>query len=174
VFQSEIQFVKRDEAEKDSSYLQIVAGAFIRRNDRLLILKHAESEKRAKLRGKFSILVTGHVEKMDQHLTTGAKDPVENCLFRELKEELTNIDWPKVRPRFALRIGNDEMGSRHLGLIYEIESISRSLGISGLPGAGDFEPEPRFWSLNEAQDRIDEFDDWSQDILRRLERDPGT
>lgn len=165
---STVKFLERAKVERDLRYVQIIAGAFIRRNGKLLVLRHAQSEKRTALRGQRSILVTGHVDDVDQSLTTGAKNPVENCLFRELKEELVNIDWPKVRPRYGLRIGDDDMGKRHLALIYEVESISRSLGVSALPGAGDFEPNPEFWELARAKDQISEFDNWSQQVINWL------
>ena len=165
---STVEFRDRETVEKDLRYVQIIAGAFVRRSGKLLVLRHAESEKRESLRGQRSVLVTGHVDHVDQSLTTGAKNAVENCLFRELKEELVNIDWPKVQPKFGLRIGEDDMGKRHLALIYEVESISRSLGVSSLPGAGDFEPDTEFWALSEAKDRIAEFDNWSQQVINWL------
>jgi predicted NUDIX family phosphoesterase len=166
-----VQYIERNKVENDLAFVQLIAGAFIRRNGRLLVLMHAATEKRGALRGKRSILVTGHVERFDLSLTSGAKNPIENCLFRELKEELTNIDWPKVRPRFALRMGDNDMGRKHLALIYEIESISRALGVSRLPGAGDFEPDHEFWELSEAKARIDEFDDWSRQIISWIDEE---
>lgn len=163
-----VSFEEREIAEVNPDWVQIVVGAYIIRDNRIMVLQHAESEKRDQLRKKLTILVTGHVDQSDLYLSFGAKNPVENCLFRELKEELVNINWPLVQPKFALRIGKDEMGRRHLGLIYEVQTISSSVNVSGLAGAGDFEPDPQFWASSDLELRIQDFDDWSQQVIRWL------
>lgn len=163
-----VQFLPRDAVERDLQYLQIVASAFIRRRDELLVLRRSNKEERAQLRGRLTIIVGGHVDATDLQMRFGGNNEVENCLLRELKEELTHLDMPDIKPSFAFRLGDSEMGRRHLGLIYQVSTLSSHIDVVDLPGAGNYETSPEFWSIAQLRSRSTEFDEWSRHIIDRL------
>lgn len=158
----------RDEVEDDPRFVQLVAGAYIRRNGDVLVLQHAGSEKRDQLRGRLSLLVTGHVSTDDRSLSYGGRHEIENCLLRELKEELVHLDLPAIRPAVAVRIGDDEMGRRHMGLIFEVQTNSSLINVSGIPGGGDFDMDPEFVPISKLSSMMDRLNPWSQRVAQHL------
>lgn len=164
----QVKYVDRASAEANPSYLQLVAGAFVRRHDRIMVLRHSEAERRQQLVGKRSILVTGHVEEADARLATRGRNEVEHCLWRELDEELVHLDMPVVKPLCVLRMGDDEMGRRHLGIIYEVHTHSMRLGVSMSPGAGKFEQDVEWWSIHDLRSAVLEFNEWSRKVIMKL------
>lgn len=164
-----VEFRRRDTVEGDPSLVQLVAACIIVHKDEYLVLKRSSSEKRPQLRNKSTLIVSGHVDQSDCRLAHGhGKNEVENALFRELKEELINIDFVSVEPAFAFRRGDDEMGRRHLGLVYRVHTLSPLVNVRLLPGAGAYEVNPEFKSLAYIKNRRAEFDDWSQHIIDKL------
>lgn len=166
-----VKYVDRQEAEENSNYLQIVSAAFILNNKKFMVLKRSISEKRKQLRGKLTLLISGHVDYEDQSLTYGGKNEIENCLLREMSEELRYYDRPIISPRFAFRMGDDKMGKRHLGFIYHVSTNSDRLETSDIPGAGDFEGKVQWMTMRELEASIDEFDPWSRLVIQHLNGD---
>ncbi|MEX2219714.1 MAG: AAA family ATPase [Phycisphaerales bacterium] len=163
-----VEYVERAVAERDPSRVQLVAAAYIRRNGAILVLRRARSEDRDELRGRLAVLVTGHVDQVDATLRHGGTNEVENCLLRELREEVAHLDLPSVEPRMAIRLAESPVSRQHLALVYEVSTYSSRVTTVDLPGAGDFERNPEFWPLSEAKRRIAEFDAWSRRIISRL------
>ncbi len=168
------EYIQRDLVEKDSNYIQIVAGSFIRRHQEYMVLKHASTEKREQLRGRLSIIVSGHVEQSDSVLSEGETNAVKHCLYREIKEELDNILIYSAEPYMAIRTGDDIMGKRHLGIIYETVTFSDNIRVSDLPGAGAFESDLVWLNFDQLSERCSEFSEWSQQIINRMEKQNGS
>ncbi|MDB6006958.1 MAG: hypothetical protein JWR15_3945 [Prosthecobacter sp.] len=163
-----VQYIERETAEKDSSVVQLVSAAYVINNNLFLVLKRSQQEKRLQLRGKLTLIVSGHVDYEDRGLSFGGKNEIENCLLREMSEELEYFDRPVIRPKFAFRIGDDQMGKRHLAIVYAVSTNSNRVQTTGLPGAGDFEGSAMWFSFSDLQHKIAEFDPWSARVIERL------
>jgi predicted NUDIX family phosphoesterase len=163
-----VHYVEREAAEKDPSVVQLVSAAYVTNNNHFLVLRRSQHEKRAQLRGKLTLIVSGHVDHEDRGLSYGGKNEIENCLLREMSEELEYFDRPVIRPKFAFRMGDDQMGRRHLAIVYAVSTNSDRVQTTGLPGTGDFESSVMWFSFTELQQKITEFDPWSTRVIERL------
>jgi len=166
-----IEWVNRDTAEASSEYLQIISSAYFTKDGKYLTLRRSKKEKRDELKGKLTLIVGGHVDEIDQKDIRGGANEVENCLRREIQEELAYVDMPSIRPRFALRLGSSPMGLRHLSFVHEVETYSEAIQPIQIPGAGDYEPNPEFNDLNWLINNKECFDDWSKAIIDHLATD---
>jgi len=167
-FKPKVQYMERSKAEIDQNYVQIVAAAYISNKNRYLVFTRSESEKREQLRGKKTLIVSGHVDYEDQALSHGGNNEIENCLLRELAEELQYFDRPMIEPKFAFRMGDDVMGKRHYSFVYHVSTNSNRVEAIGLPGTGDFKPEATWMTLSQLQEFHNEFDPWSRVVIGRL------
>ncbi|HMO41476.1 MAG TPA: deoxynucleoside kinase [Kiritimatiellia bacterium] len=163
-----VKYVLRASAEKNAGYVQLIAAAFLTRDGKYMAMKRSEAEHRPQLRGKLTILVSGHVDSKDQALAAGGRNEIENCLLREMSEELSHFDRPYVKARFVFRLGDTEMGKRHLGFVYEVHTNSDRVMVSMLPGAGNYEQEVQWLTLSQLTQQFDKLDDWSQAVVTRL------
>jgi len=168
-----VKYLPRATAEKTDSVVQLVAVAFVRHPDGGFYVFHrSKTEQRTQLAGKLTIVVGGHVDSEDRLLGEGGRNAVENCLYRELREELTHLDLPMLAPRFGIRVGDTIMGQRHLALVYEATTFSRKVSPVNIPGAGDFENTVQTMTLPEMVAIRSQFDDWSQSIIEQLASAP--
>lgn len=163
-----VQYKLREDAERDESLVQLVAAAYLVRGGKYLTLKRSLGEKREQLRGKRTILISGHVDSKDQALAAAGRNEIENCLLRELSEELSHFDRPRMRPRFVFRMGDAEMGAHHMGFVYEIQTNSDRVKVRMLPGAGNFEQEVSWLTIEELDAEKSNMDDWSRLVVDRL------
>lgn len=167
-FGTPVRWVDRAAAEQDPSLLQLIACAYITQDQKYLVLTRSSAEERELLRNKRTLVVGGHIDRIDMKSRWGGSSEVENCLLREMKEELSHIDMPIIKPRFALRMGDSTMGRKHLALIHEVETYSKNIETVQVPGAGDFCNRPTFESVEWLREHVDSFDPWSRVIISRL------
>ena len=165
-----VEWVARSDAELDDSLLQIIASAYFTNNGEYLVLKRSSRELRPELRGRLTILVGGHVDEIDQLDRWGGLNEVQNCLMREIREELSHVDMPTITPRFAIRQSDSQMGQKHLALIHEVETLSRRIEPLQTPGAGDYDPKPEFRAMQWLKEHVADFDPWSQAVIAQLEQ----
>ncbi|MCB9897437.1 MAG: hypothetical protein H6825_05495 [Planctomycetes bacterium] len=107
-------FVERRQAERDSSLKQIIPYTLMAHGDELLLLRRLAQGGEARLHGKQSIGVGGHINPIDG---VEARDVLEAGCRRELEEELV-IDTSYALS--AVGVINDEtndVGSVHFGLV---------------------------------------------------------
>lgn len=111
-------FRRRGDVEQDPSLKQIIPYLVVRHAGRLFLFQRTASGGEARLHGKVSIGVGGHVNRSD---VEGADDVVDAGLRRELAEELV-IDSPwRARLVGVLNDDSNPVGQVHFGLVHVVE-----------------------------------------------------
>ena len=116
------KFVRRSEAEEDPRYVQPIACAVIRWEDKVLLLQR--NKKGHALHHKFLLWAGGHVNVSDD-----SGDLLVGALERELSEEIFIAGNYKVseKPLALVRTDESERALRHIGVLYEITLTSADL-----------------------------------------------
>jgi len=159
-------FVEREKAEQDTSLKQIVAYGLIRNHERILCVRRSRNNRRSNLRLRYTVLFGGHVDDVDR----SSGDPLQDCLFRELREELNLV--PREPPHLLGSVADPSSlgGQLHLGVIFEVRVAA---GVIHVPASCDKQEfthgrSRSSYSLERADDikfSIHSFDPWSALVL---------
>jgi predicted NUDIX family phosphoesterase len=152
------RYLDRPQAEDDPTHKQLIPYVVVRDGDRPFLMQRTDAGGDARLHGKASIGVGGHLNPVDD-----GDDALMAGLRREWEEEV-EADWP---PDFEL-VGllNDDsnpVGAVHLGVVFTVESEGRPVEVrerDKLSGAF-VEPE----AVRAAWDRLET---WSQLVARAI------
>ncbi len=116
-------FVERRWAEHDSSLKQIIPYTLMTHGDEILLLKRLEAGGEARLHGKLSIGVGGHINPIDLDDEAGDADTELDILDagcrRELEEELVIETSYNLRPVGAINDESGDVGSVHFGIVHQ-------------------------------------------------------
>jgi predicted NUDIX family phosphoesterase len=118
------RYIDRPLAEDDPAYKQLIPYVVVQDRRRVFLLQRTDAGGDARLHGKASIGVGGHLNPVD-----AGEDPLMAGLRREWAEELV-ADW---EPDFTL-VGllNDDsnpVGSVHLGIVFTVEADGRAIEV---------------------------------------------
>lgn len=118
------RYLDRPIAEEDPSNKQLIPYVVVRDDDRVFLMERTDAGGDARLHGKASIGVGGHLNPVDD-----GEDALMAGLRREWAEEL-EADW---EPEFEL-IGllNDDgnpVGAVHLGVVFTVEAKGRPVAV---------------------------------------------
>ncbi len=168
------QFMEREAAENSQQVRQIVPYALLKNAEgKYLLLRRRADTSHKELRRKHTLLVGGHAEKRDWDAANPAS-VFENCLRRELEEELVGIQIKEIRPIGFISDLTNSMGVHHLAYIHEVN-------VGGKPGVRrqaidkEFGREPVEWVESSllSKGTID-FDPWSKIVVEKLFDAPPT
>jgi predicted NUDIX family phosphoesterase len=151
-------YLARARAESDPSHKQLIPYVVVRDGERIFLMQRTDAGGDARLHGKASIGVGGHINPVD-----GQDDQLMAGLRREWAEEL-ETDW---EPEFQL-IGllNDDtnpVGAVHLGVVFVVEAEGRSVNVREREKLLGAFAEPD--AVREAWDRLET---WSQLVAEAL------
>jgi len=118
------RYLDRPAAEDDPDFKQLIPYVVVRDSERVFLMQRTDAGGDARLHGKASIGVGGHLNPVDE-----SADALMAGLRREWAEELA-ADW---EPEFQL-VGmlNDEsnpVGTVHLGIVFEVDAAGRDLKV---------------------------------------------
>jgi predicted NUDIX family phosphoesterase len=118
------RYLDRPLAEEDPTHKQLIPYVLLRDGERLFLMHRTDAGGDARLHGKASIGVGGHLNPVDD-----GDDALMAGLRREWAEEL-EADW---EPEFEL-IGllNDDsnpVGAVHLGVVFAVEAAGRRVDV---------------------------------------------
>ncbi len=146
------RYLDRAAAEEDPTFKQLIPYVVVRDGERVFLMQRTDAGGDARLHGKSSIGVGGHLNLVDE----GA-DALMAGLRREWTEEL-ETDW---EPDFDfIGLLNDEsnpVGAVHLGVVFSVEAAGRAVDVrerDKLTGA--------FVDATEVVARWDRLETWSQ------------
>lgn len=120
-------FRRRGDVEQDPSIKQIIPYLMVRHGIRIFVFQRSASGGEARLHGKYSIGVGGHINRSDD--VEGNADFLEAGLRRELEEELVlDARW---RPRLVGVLNDDTnpVGAVHFGLVHVVEVDSPYIAV---------------------------------------------
>lgn len=110
--------MKKAEAEANEQMVQVIPCGVIRHKDQVLLLKRRESDSRHRLNDKFVIWAGGHIREEDSR---GAKSLDENCLERELFEELWFRTQFEYSPICCVLDTSSAKSAKHVGLVFDVK-----------------------------------------------------
>jgi predicted NUDIX family phosphoesterase len=117
-------YLDRSIAEMDPTHKQLIPYVVVRDGERIFLMHRTDAGGDARLHGKASIGVGGHLNPVDD-----GDDPLMAGLRREWAEELV-ADW---EPEFTL-VGllNDDsnrVGAVHLGVVFSVQADGRMVDV---------------------------------------------
>jgi len=118
----------RAAAETDSSFKQIIPYLFIEYDKRYLLYRRTKNQSEERLHEKLSLGIGGHINPIDCF----SPQIINNCLLRELEEEVTVHDLETNSARFLGFINDDisEVGRVHLGLVFKANASSMKITVN--------------------------------------------
>jgi predicted NUDIX family phosphoesterase len=156
-------FVARSEAEEDPSLKQLIPYIVVTSGDRFLQYRRGSGSGETRLLKKRSLGIGGHINDEDGLGKEFDRTAYERALLRELEEELqlpANI-ITKIEPLALLNDDSNPVGAVHLGVVHQC-----ILSSDKVTAREEAIAELGFWSYDELLQRIEEFESWSQMLIR--------
>ena len=112
-------FIERRKAEKDPGLKQLIPYCLVLHPPTrgIFLMKRLPAQGEARLHGKLSIGVGGHINPVDQE---GGRDPIQGGLRRELSEEVVITGEERVEFLGILNDDSNPVGAVHLGLVHAL------------------------------------------------------
>ena len=152
------RYLPRSEAESNAEFKQLIPYVVVRDADRVFLMQRTDAGGDARLHGKASIGVGGHLNPVDH-----GEDALMAGLRREWDEEL-DADWePEFELIGLLNDDTNEVGAVHLGVVFEVRAAGRAVDVrerDKLSGA--------FASADELAASRDRLETWSQLVAEHL------
>ncbi len=161
-------FVNRREAEESATLKQVVPYALLKnKGGKYFRARRRADLRRKELRKKLTILVGGHAERKDWDASAPGQ-VFENCLKRELDEELVGIRIESITPVGFVFDPHTSVGNLHLAYIHEV-TIGGTAAVRRQAVDKEFGREAIEWiTADEICECVDELDPWSQLVAARL------
>ncbi len=169
IMAEEISYRPRSEMETDPSFKQLIPYVLFRFRDaagieHLFQYTRGSGQGEKRLHSKKSIGIGGHISSDD----SGCNDPYLAGMRRELEEEISFAaeDFDDDVAGTMIGILNDDsndVGKVHLGVVHVIDVLEPTVVAKekDLLDAG-------FWTQQQLVESIDQFETWSQIIIRQL------
>src|SRR4029079_17826716 len=118
------RFIERPVAEESPAFKQLIPYVVVRDGERTFLMERTDAGGDARLHGKASIGVGGHLNPVDE-----GDDPLTDGLRREWAEELV-AEWePEFRLIGLLNDDSNPVGSVHLGVVFEVDAAGRPVEV---------------------------------------------
>ena len=118
------RYVPRPVAEVDPGLKQLIPYVVVRQDRELFLMERSSAGGDARLHGKASIGVGGHLNPVDQ-----GEDPLLDGLRREWSEELIAEFEPAFRLVGFLNDDSNPVGSVHLGVVFTVEADGHAVSV---------------------------------------------
>jgi len=157
-------FVERRHAELDASLKQVIPYTLVTHGREVLLLRRLDGGGEARLHGKLSVGVGGHVNPVD----AGDEDLLDVACRRELEEEIA-IDCPYgLRSRGVINDDSTNVGAVHFGLVNVARCETRDVRVRETDVIeGSFVDRAQLVEM--AAGEPGRFETWSALILSRLD-----
>ena len=118
------RYLERPIAEDDPGHKQLIPYVVVRDGDRVFLMERTDAGADARLHGKASIGVGGHLNPVDE-----GEDPLMAGLRREWDEELAAGWTPEFRLVGLLNDDSNPVGAVHLGVVFAVEADGRAVEV---------------------------------------------
>ncbi len=118
------RYLERPIAEDDPGHKQLIPYVVVRDGDRVFLMERTDAGGDARLHGKASIGVGGHLNPVDD-----GDDALMAGLRREWDEELTAAWTPDFRLVGLLNDDSNPVGAVHLGVVFAVEAGGRTVEV---------------------------------------------
>ena len=118
------RYLDRPVAEDDPGFKQLIPYVVVRDGDRVFLMQRTDAGGDARLHGKASIGVGGHLNPVDD-----GEEPLMAGLRREWDEELVAAWAPEFQLVGLLNDDSNPVGAVHLGVVFTVEAEGRSVEV---------------------------------------------
>jgi predicted NUDIX family phosphoesterase len=118
------RYLDRGLAEDDPSFKQLIPYVVVRDGDAVFLMQRTDAGGDARLHGKASIGVGGHLNPVDD-----GDDALMTGLQREWIEELEASWMPEFSLVGLLNDDSNPVGSVHLGVVFEVQAHGRRVDV---------------------------------------------
>jgi predicted NUDIX family phosphoesterase len=152
------RYLDRPVAEEDPGFKQLIPYVVVRDGGRVFLMQRTTAGGDARLHGKASIGVGGHLNPVDD-----GEDPLTDGLRREWSEELV-ADWePEFHLVGLLNDDSNAVGSVHLGVVFEVDAAGRPVRVRERDKLSG-----RFATVGEVRAAQERMETWSQLVADHL------
>lgn len=113
MIKKEYEFMPRPEAEESPAFKQIIPYVILRRDDEIFVTRRLNKGGEARLHGKISIGIGGHINPVDEQ-----GDMLMSGLWREIHEEVELNTHGELSPCGFINDDSNAVGSVHLGACF--------------------------------------------------------
>lgn len=157
IIKAEHEFMPRDEAEQRPDYKQIIPYVILRRGDEVFVTRRLSKGGEARLHGKISIGIGGHITPVDEQ-----GDLLMRGLWREIHEEVELGKHGELSPCGFINDDSNAVGSVHLGACF-------ALPVDGEVSVKETEKLEGLWMTKaELQENYGSMETWTQIALEVL------
>ena len=157
VIRNEYEYMPRAEAEERPDFKQIIPYVILRRGDKVFVTRRLNKGGEARLHGKISIGVGGHINPVDEQ-----GDLLMRGLWREIHEEVALDKHGELSPCGFINDDSNAVGSVHLGACF-------TLPVDGEVSVKETEKLEGLWMTKaELQENYGSMETWTQIALEVL------
>jgi predicted NUDIX family phosphoesterase len=149
---------RRKDAESNNDLIQLISVFVVRYKDLILTHKRTKRLPESRLHDFYSIIFGGHLTKDDFMPLLGHID-----FKREFSEELRIKETPTLQYRGLIYDTSREVSKIHLGLVFDVFLVNEQYEI----GERGYLMDSKFESIQDIAGRIQDFENWSQILLRQ-------
>lgn len=121
LFAREGSYRRRDQAETDPEWKQVIPYLLLRDRGSLFLMRRTRAGSDQRLHERYSIGIGGHINPEDGGIAGG--------LAREWAEEVDADFTPDFRPIGLLNDDSDPVGQVHIGVVFAAEAAGRPVTI---------------------------------------------
>lgn len=152
------RFMDRPDAEEDPAHKQLIPYVVVRDGERIFLTERTTAGGDARLHGKASIGVGGHLNPVDE-----GEDPLDDGLRREWSEELETNWEPEFELIGLLNDDGNPVGAVHLGVVFTVNARGRDVAVR------EHEKLTGRWATREeVSEAWDRLETWSQLVAEQL------
>ena len=149
----EHEFLPRNEMETDPTYRQIIPYVAVTRGGEIFATRRLNAGGEARLHGKLSLGVGGHIERVDDDTSEGI---LMRALEREVGEEINVEQVVSLTPLGVINEEHDEVSRVHLGFLFRLE-------VTGEVSVRETDKLEGMWlTIDELPGLADEMEGWSR------------
>lgn len=157
IIRNEHEYMPRAEAEGQSAFKQIIPYVILRQGDKIFVTRRLNKGGEARLHGKISIGVGGHINPVDEQ-----GDMLMKGLWREIHEEVELHSHGELCSCGFINDDSNSVGSVHLGACFTLET-------EGEVTVKETEKLEGLWmTLPELKENYDYMETWTQIALEVL------
>lgn len=117
IIRNEHEYMPRAEAEEQPAFKQIIPYVILRQGDKIFVTRRLNKGGEARLHGKISIGVGGHINPVDEQ-----GDMLMKGLWREIHEEVELHSHGELCSCGFINDDSNSVGSVHLGACFTLET----------------------------------------------------
>lgn len=150
------KLIKRDIAEKDNTYKQMISYCLIKYEDEIFMTRRTKKQTESRLHNMYSVGVGGHISVSDIE----SNNIIISGMLRELHEEVFISSNIKYSFYGIINDNSTEVNSVHMGICYIINLDNRECSVRETE-----KMEGKWVKIRDIHEYLPDMEGWSQILL---------